>query len=136
MPKAPSLKVLKKEDFIYASNCTQQLPVSVSNSAVLIAENGGSGTRTVSSESMRDRSPPKNRDNSEDGLQTFFPRKETQRQNYRTRNGKVIFRMISVFAWRWDFNVFITESDKVSMGRIRFHSQDSQRQSHDIQDYF
>jgi len=136
MPKAPSLKVLKKEDFIYASNCIQQLPVSVSNSAVLIAENGGSGTRTVSSENMRDRSPPKNRDNSEDGLQTFFPRKETQRQNYRTRNGKVIFRMISVFDWRWGFNVSITESDKVSMGRIRFHSQDSQRQSHDIQDYF
>lgn len=109
MPKAPSLKVLKKEDFIYASNCTQQLPVSVSNSAVLIAENGGSGTRTVSSESMRDRSPPKNRDNSEDGLQTFFPRKETQRQNYRTRNGKRVTK------YQWDVYDFIL---KIPRGKV------------------
>lgn len=67
---------------------------------------------------MRDRSPPKSRDDTQvfsfaNDLQTFFPREETQRQEYRTRNGKVIFRMISVFAWRRGFNV-MCPSQKVT----------------------
>ena len=137
MPKARSSKILKKEDFIYASNCTDRLLVSVSNSAVHKSGNGGSRTRAMSFESMRNRSPPKNRDDTQvfsftNDLQTFFPREETQRQEYRTRNGKVIFRMISVFAWRRGFNASITESDKVSVGCIRFHFEDPQRQSHNV----
>jgi len=86
---------------------------------------------------MRDRSPPKNRDDAQvlrftNGLQTFFPREESQRQKYRTRNGKVIFRLISVFAWRRGSNASTTESNKVSMGGIRFHFEDPQRQSNNV----
>lgn len=69
-------------------------------------------------------------------IQTVFPCGEAERLKYWTRKGKIIIptvlraRLASVLR-----RVTTESSDTVSVRPVRFHSEDPQRPSHDVQDY-
>ncbi|KAF5363865.1 hypothetical protein D9756_001086 [Leucocoprinus leucothites] len=113
MPKAQSLKVLNREEFIYAPSRPKTPLSSVSSSAPNIPENGTSSTpaalRTTRAESTSKNSTDVEALDVTSEIQTAFPRGEAERLKYRTKEGK------KVTPYQWDVYDFIM---KIPRGKV------------------